>query len=106
MIDGKAVTDAANDGDPVAVAVVEEAGRRLGAGLSGLANIFEPEVIVIGGGVAKVIGELMVAPAREELRTRALPPMNETPVRMAELGTEAGMVGAAEMARLELEQGG
>jgi Transcriptional regulator/sugar kinase len=106
VIDGKAVTDAANDGDPVAVAVVEEAGRRLGAGLSGLANIFEPEVIVIGGGVAKVIGDLMVPPAREELRTRALPPMNETPVRMAELGTEAGMVGAAEMARLELEQGG
>jgi glucokinase len=106
VIDGKAVTDAANDGDPVAVAVVEEAGRRLGAGLSGLANIFEPEVIVIGGGVTKVIGELMVAPAREELRARALPPMNKTPVRMAELGTEAGMVGAAEMARLELEQGG
>jgi glucokinase len=106
VIDGKAVTDAANDGDPVAVAVVEEAGRRLGAGLSGLANIFEPEVIVIGGGVAKVIGDLMVAPAREELRTRALRPMNETPVRMAELGPEAGMVGAAEMARLELEQGG
>jgi glucokinase len=106
VIDGKGVTDAANDGDPVAVAVVEEAGRRLGAGLSGLANIFEPEVIVIGGGVAKVIGDLMVAPAREELRTRALRPMNETPVRMAELGPEAGMVGAAEMARLELEQGG
>jgi glucokinase len=106
VIDGKAVTDAANDGDPVAVAVVEEAGRRLGAGLSGLANIFEPEVIVIGGGVAKVIGDLMVAPAREELRTRALPPMNETPVRMAELGPEAGMVGAAEMARLELEKEG
>ncbi len=106
VIDGKAVTDAANDRDPVAVAVVEEAGRRLGAGLSGLANIFEPEVIVIGGGVAKVIGDLMVAPAREELRARALRPMNETPVRMAELGPEAGMVGAAEMARLELEQGG
>ncbi len=106
VIDGKAVTDAANDGDPVAVAVVEEAGRRLGAGLSGLANIFEPEVIVLGGGVAKVIGDLMVAPAREELRTRALPPMNETPVRMAELGPEAGMVGAAEMARLELEKEG
>jgi len=103
VIDGKAVTDAANDGDPVAVAVVEEAGRRLGAGLSGLANIFEPEVIVIGGGVAKVIGDLMVPPAREELRTRALPPMNEVPVELAELGTEAGMVGAAEMARLEPE---
>jgi glucokinase len=105
-IDGKAVTDAANDGDPVAVAVVAEAGRRLGAGLSGLANIFEPEVIVLGGGVAKGVGELMVGPAREELRSRALPPMNSTPVKFAELGPEAGMIGAAEMARIELEQSG
>jgi glucokinase len=103
-IDGKAVTDAANAGDAVAVAVVDEAGHRLGAGLASLANIFEPEVIVIGGGVAKAIGALIVAPATEELRSRALPPMNETPVTMAELGPEAGMVGAAEMARMELEQ--
>jgi glucokinase len=105
-IDGKAVTDAAVAGDAVAVAVVREAGRRLGAGLSGLANIFEPEVIVLGGGVAKAVGDLMFDPAREELRTRALPPMNETPVKLAELGPEAGMVGAAEMAREELEAAG
>jgi glucokinase len=105
-IDGKAVTDAANEGDRVAIAVVEEAGRRLGSGLTSLANIFEPEVIVIGGGVAKAIGEMMIAPAREELRARALPPMNATPVKFAELGPEAGMIGAAEMARLELEATG
>jgi glucokinase len=105
-IDGKAVTDAANDGEPTALAVVAEAARRLGAGLSGLANIFEPDVIVLGGGVTKAVGELMIGPARDELRSRALPPMNEVPVELAELGTEAGMVGAAEMARLELEQGG
>ena len=105
-IDGKAVTDAANVGDPTALAVVAEAARRLGAGLSGLANIFEPDVIVLGGGVTKAVGELMIGPARDELRSRALPPMNEVPVELAELGTEAGMVGAAEMARLELEQGG
>jgi len=105
-IDGKAVTDAANVGDPTALAVVAEAARRLGAGLSGLANIFEPDVIVLGGGVTKAVGELMIGPARDELRSRALPPMNEVPVELAELGTEAGMVGAAEMARLELERGG
>ncbi|MEK6276579.1 MAG: ROK family protein [Actinomycetota bacterium] len=103
-IDGRAVTDAARGGDPAAVAVVEEAGRRLGAGLSSLANIFEPEVIVLGGGVATAVGELMVSPAREELRSRALPPMNETPVKLAELGPEAGMFGAAEMARIELQE--
>jgi glucokinase len=101
-IDGKAVTDAANDGDAVAQALVEEAGRRLGAGLSGLANIFEPEVIVLGGGVGKALGEQIAGPAREELSRRALPPMNSTPVKLADLGPEAGMIGAAEMAREEL----
>jgi glucokinase len=103
-IDGRAVTTASLDGDPVAVGVLEEAGRRLGAGLSSLANIFEPEVIVLGGGVATAVGELMLSPAREALRSRALPPMNDTPVKLAELGPEAGMVGAAEMARVELEE--
>jgi glucokinase len=101
---GKTVTDAANAGDPTATAVVEEAGRRLGEGLIGLANIFEPEVIVLGGGVAKAVGPRMIEPARGQLRSRALPPMNEVPVKLAELGPEAGMVGAAEVARLELEK--
>jgi glucokinase len=105
-IDGVAVTDAAVAGDPAALEVVREAGRRLGAGLSGLANIFEPDVIVLGGGVGKAVGELMFEPAREQLRTRALPPMNETPLKAAELGPEAGMVGAAELARQELEAQG
>jgi len=105
-IDGRAVTEAALAGDRVAAEVVEEAGRRLGAGLSGLANIFEPEVIVLGGGVATALGERMLVPAREELSSRALPPMNRTPVKLAELGPEAGMVGAAEMAREELLAGG
>ena len=102
-IDGTTVTEAANGGDEAALAVVEEAGRRLGAGLASLANIFEPEVIVIGGGVGKALGERLIDPAIEELRWRALPPMNAVPVQLAELGPEAGMVGAAEMARLELE---
>lgn len=105
-IDGKAVTDAAKAGDATAAAVVEEAGRRLGAGLSGLANIFEPEVIVVGGGVTNAVGDRMLEPARRELRERALPPMNEVPVKVAELGPEAGMIGAAEMARQDLERHG
>jgi glucokinase len=60
---------------------------------------------VIGGGVTKAIGDRLLEPARAELRSRALPPMNEVPVKVAELGPEAGMVGAATMARLEIEQG-
>lgn len=97
QIDGKLVTEAAVDGDGIAVEVVATIGRRLGVALSSLANIFDPDVIVIGGGVSAA-GDLLLAPAREQLRSRALPPMNETPVRVAELGPAAGMIGAAEMA--------
>ena len=99
-LDGRLVTELALAGDPTSVEVVATIGRRLGAALSGLANIFEPDVIVIGGGVMGA-GELLLAPAREELRARALPPQNETPVRAAALGADAGMIGAAILAMNE-----
>lgn len=103
-IDGKAVTDAALDGDRTARDVVALIGRRLGVAFSSFANIFDPEVIVVGGGVIEV-GELLLQPAREELRARALHPMNATRVVVAELGNEAGVVGAATLAQLELGKG-
>jgi glucokinase len=103
-VDGKAVTEAALAGDQTSIGVFELVGTRLGVALAGLANIFEPEVIVIGGGVIAA-GDLLLDPAREELGRRALPPMSETPVRAAELGEDAGMIGAAAMARIELEAG-
>lgn len=103
-IDGKAVTDAALDGDRTARDVVALIGRRLGVAFSSFANIFDPEVIVVGGGVIEV-GELLLQPAREELRARALHPMNATRVVAAELGDEAGVVGAATLAQLELGKG-
>ena len=101
-IDGKAVTDAALAGDNGARAATALIGRRLGVALASLANAFEPDVIVVGGGVMAV-GELLLGPARDGLRARALPPMNATRVVAAELGAEAGMIGAAAMAALELE---
>jgi glucokinase len=76
--------------------------------LTSFANIFEPQVFVIGGGVigGGVIGagDLLLDPARRVLRERALPPNREAPVLAAELGEDAGMIGAAAMARLELER--
>jgi glucokinase len=104
-IDGRAVTEAALAGDETAVGVVALIGRRLGAALTSFANIFNPEVIVVGGGVIAA-GELLLAPAREEVRARALTPMNATPVLAAELGPDAGMIGAAAMARIELGREG
>ena len=102
---GKTVTELAIKGDPLAREVIAEAGRHLGVALASLANIFDPDVIVIGGGVSAV-GDLMLEPARQELQSRALPPMNRTPVQLAELGPEAGMIGAAAMALIELDKEG
>jgi glucokinase len=102
-IDGKAVTEAALSGDATARGVFDLIGSRLGVALTSFANIFEPEVFVIGGGVIAA-GDLLLEPARRELAARALPPMKEIPVLAAELGPDAGMIGAAAMARIELEQ--
>jgi len=104
-VDGKAVTVAAQQGDETAIEVFELVGGRLGVALASYANIFEPEVIVIGGGVIAA-GDLLLGPARRELEARALRPMNRTPVVEAELGEDAGMIGAAAMARFELEKAG
>jgi len=103
-IDGKAVTEAALGGDETARGVFDLVGSRLGVALTSFANIFEPEVFVIGGGVIAA-GDLLLDPARRELAARALPPMKQIPVVAAELGSAAGMIGAAAMARIELEQG-
>jgi glucokinase len=100
---GRTVTELAAKGDSLATEVVAQAGRHLGVALVSLANIFDPDVFVIGGGVAAA-GELLLGPAREELRARALPPMNKAPVKLAELGPDAGMIGAAAMALIELDK--
>ena len=100
-ITGALVTELAGEGDPLAIAVLAEAGRKLGAGLAGLANAFNPEVIVIGGG-ASAAGDILLGPAREELARRALGPNRTVPVKPAHFGDEAGMLGAALLA---LERG-
>jgi glucokinase len=100
---GRTVTDLAAAGDSLAGEVLADAGKHLGVALASLANIFEPDVIVIGGGVSAA-GELLIGPARQELNARALPPMNRTPVKLAELGPDAGMIGAAAMALIELDR--
>jgi glucokinase len=103
-IDGKAVTEAALGGDETATSVFELIGSRLGVACSSFANIFQPDAIVVGGGVIAA-GDLLLDPVRRELRERALNPMNRTPVLEATLGNDAGMIGAAALARVEFERG-
>ena len=102
-VDGLAVTLAALDGDETAIGVFDLIGGRLGVGCVSFVNIFEPEVVVIGGGVIRA-GDLLLDPVRKEVRERALRPMNETPILEATLGNDAGMIGAAALARTELEK--
>jgi glucokinase len=103
-VDGTAVTKAALAGDETAIAVFELIGSRLGVACSSFANIFQPDAIVVGGGVIAA-GDLLLDPARREVRERALNPMNRTPILEATLGNDAGMIGAAALARVELERG-
>jgi len=100
-IDGHAVTEAALAGDDAAIGVFDLIGGRLGVACASLANVFQPDAIVVGGGVIAA-GDLLLEPARRELRQRALNPMNRTPILEATLGNDAGMIGAAAMARNEL----
>jgi glucokinase len=97
-VTGALVTELAHDGDVAARRAVAAVGRRLGAGLTGIVNVFNPEVIVVGGG-AVAAGELLIGPAREVVAERALVPSRER-VRIvaAEYGQESGMLGAALMA--------
>jgi glucokinase len=103
-VDGTAVTKAALAGDETAIGVFDLIGGRLGVACASFANIFQPDAIVVGGGVIAA-GDLLLDPARRELRERALTPMNGTPIVAATLGNDAGMIGAAALARIELERG-
>ena len=105
VVDGKAVTVAAHAGDAAALGVFDLVGARLGVAPACSANFFARAVMVCGGGVVAGPGDLLLDPARTELQARALPPMNGTPVVAAALGEDAGMIGAAAMARMELEAG-
>jgi glucokinase len=97
-ITGGIVTELAHAGDAAAVSVLAQVGRRLGYGLVGVVNVFNPELIVIGGG-AIAAGELLLGPAREVVSERALPPVREmVSIVPAEFGDESGMLGAALLA--------
>ena len=99
-ITGPLVTEAAQQGDPVAVELLQEIGHWLGLGIANLAAALDPERFVIGGGVSAA-GELLLGPAREAFRRnltgRGFRP--EADIVPARLGNEAGMVGAADLAR-------
>ncbi|MEO9139360.1 MAG: ROK family glucokinase [Jatrophihabitans sp.] len=100
QITGPIVTRAAADGDPAAGSICTTVGRWLGRGLANLAAVIDPSIFVIGGGVSAA-GDLLLVPAREEfahtLTGRGFRP--QAAVVAAALGPDAGLVGAADLAR-------
>ena len=92
--DARTLVADARKGDEKALSALEQLGRKLGAGIASLVNIFDPELVVVGGGFGDAL-DLMLEPAVEVLARDALPPARDR-VRIvpAALGEQAGMVGA------------
>lgn len=96
------VYKAANEGDPIAVDVVRETARFLGAGLGALLNVLNPEVVVLAGGVVNA-GEALFAPLKAEVRRRAFAPaVDACRIVPGQLGGSAGVVGAVAAFRAQL----
>jgi len=101
-VDSRLLARLATAGDADAIALLARRGEYLGAGLVTLVNIFNPELIVVGGGAAGA-GDLLLEPARRVLAQRALrPARDQVRVLPALLGSDAGVVGAAALALTEL----
>lgn len=99
---GPLITAAAQAGDPTAIELLAEIGGWLGVGIANLAAAFDPGTFVVGGGVSAA-GPLLLGPARETFR-RQLPGRGYRPearIVAAQLGNEAGLIGAADLARLD-----
>jgi glucokinase len=96
---GEHVSIAAAEGDPEALAIMGSFAWWLALGLANLANIFDPGVIVIGGGLVEA-GEILMAPVREAFASLVQAgERRDTAIRAATLGSRAGAVGAALLAR-------
>ena len=94
-VDSHRLVRLASEGDQRAIAILDGIGRHLGAGIGSLVNIFSPELVVIGGGFAAA-GDFILDPAREIVAREGLAGVGKR-VRIvrAELGTAAGLIGAA-----------
>jgi glucokinase len=100
-IAGGMITQAAQEGDPAAVDLLAELGRWLGEGIADIADVLDPAVVVIGGGVSEA-GDLLLEPARQAFAA-SLSAGAHRPhlvIRAAELGNDAGLIGAADLARV------
>lgn len=103
--DARAVVEAAAAGDPLARGLLDEHARYLAYGLVSLLNLFNPEVVVIGGGLAQA-GEVLLKPVRALVDQWRIPLRKVVPIKVAELGAYSGVVGASLLAFDQIEYDG
>lgn len=101
---GRAITDAAAADDAFAIEILAEAGSWLGVGIATLVNAFDPARVLVGGGAGANAGELLLSSARRSARDRTMgAPHRELPdIVLADLGDDAGVVGAGLLALSEI----
>ncbi len=104
-ITAKVVSQAAQAGDPVAVELFRQAGFYIGVGIVNLLHLFNPSLIIIGGGVAKA-GALLFEPIRATVRERAMTSRywENTPIVPAALGDDVGLLGAVALVLMQEEE--
>jgi len=103
--DGQAVVAAARTGDPDALEAMRILGEALGVGIANAINTFDPDLVVVGGGVSTA-GDLLLAPARESAKRFVVKGVGtKTDIRLARYGPQAGVRGATLLAGQELELG-
>ena len=94
--DSHVLVDRARAGEEAAVGALARIGASLGVAIGSLVNVFDPEVTVVGGGFGAAAADLVLEPARRAARAEVVPPAREKlRIVPAELGPEAGLVGAA-----------
>ncbi len=94
-VSGRAIAEAARNGQEEAISIFNELGRWLGIGVGSLINIFNPELVILGGGVASSLNLAMEA-VRDQVRQVVVDPRaKETPLTLSTLENTAGLIGAA-----------
>jgi len=105
-IDAKLIIDLAKNGDEFCMNIVDEAFKYIGLGIASLVNIFNPEMVVIGGGVS-LAGEFLLSRVRNYAMENIMPPLREgLEIVLARSGNNAGILGSAALAKIEVNRRG
>jgi len=94
------VGEAAQAGDPIAMSLIVEAGRFIGRAIADFCHVFNPSIVILGGGVAINCGDLLLEPARAAMRSRVMSSiyLRDCQIVQAQLGDDVGLLGALALA--------